>query len=65
MKTPGISVLNLPGTQDMTIVQTGAVRIECTFAESLKVSIVLPSLNQILVFWDVTPDGSVLLDLAR
>ena len=34
-KTHGIIVLDLYGTQDMTIVRTGIVRSECTFAEYL------------------------------
>jgi hypothetical protein len=62
--THGIIVLYLSGTQDMSIVQTGNVPIECTVAKPLEESIVLISLNQFETYWEITPDGSVLLDLA-
>ena len=48
----------------MNIVQTGTVRLEFTFAEPLEESIALISLNQFETYWEITPDGSVLLDLA-
>ena len=35
-KTHGVTVLDLSGTQDMTIVRTGTVRLEYTFAEPLE-----------------------------
>ena len=63
-KTPGIIVLDLSGTQDMSIVRTGSVRLECTFADPLAESIALISLNQYETYWEITPEGSVLLDLA-
>jgi hypothetical protein len=63
-KTHGIIVLDLSGTQDMSIVRTGTVRLECTFANPLAESIALISLNQYETYWEITPEGSVLLDLA-
>ena len=63
-KTHGIIVLDLSGIQDMSIVRTGSVRLECTFADPLAESIALISLNQFETYWEITPEGSVLLDLA-
>jgi len=63
-KTHGIIVLDLSGTQDMSIVRTGSVRLECTFTDPLAESIALISLNQYETYWEITPEGSVLLDLA-
>jgi hypothetical protein len=63
-KNHGIIVLDLSGTQDMSIVRTGNVRLECTFTDALTESITLISLSQFKTFWEVTLDGSVLLDLA-
>ena len=50
--------------QDMSIVRMGTSRLEYTFAEPLTESTVLISLNQFETYWKVTPDCSVLLDLA-
>jgi hypothetical protein len=63
-KTHGVIVLDLSGTQDLTVVRTGSVRLECTFADALTESITLISLCQFETYWEITPDGSVLLDLA-
>jgi len=63
-KNHGVIVLDLSGTQDMSIVRTGNVRLECTFADALTESITLISLSQFETYWEITPDGSVLLDLA-
>ena len=56
--------MDLSGTQDMTIVQTGTVRIECTLVEPSEESIALISLNLFETYREITPDGRVLLDLA-
>ena len=45
-KTHGIIILDLSVTQDMSIVRTSTVRLECTFADLLTESIALISLNQ-------------------
>jgi hypothetical protein len=63
-KTHAKIVLELFGTQDMSSVRTGTVRLECTFTEPLEESIELVSLNQFEICWEITPDGSVQLDLA-
>ena len=63
-KTQGIILLDLSGTQDMSIVRTGSVRFECTFADPLPESIALISLNQFETYWEIIPKGSVLLDPA-
>ena len=63
-KTHGILELDLSGSHDMSIVQTGRVNVECTLAELLEASIALISLNQFETYGEITPDGSVLLDLA-
>ena len=55
-----VIVLDLSGTKDMSIVRTGNVRLECTFADA----ITLISLSQFETYWEITPDSSVLLDLA-
>ena len=47
----------------MTIVRMGTERLECTFAEPLKESVVLISLNEFETYWEITPDSIVLLDL--
>ena len=59
-----IIVSDLSGTQDMSIVGTATVRLEYTFANPLTESVALISLNQFETCWEITPDGSVLLDLA-
>jgi hypothetical protein len=62
-ETHRIIVRDLSGTQDVSILQTGSVRLECTFAKPLAESIALISLNQFATYWEITPKGSVLLDL--
>ena len=57
-------VLDLSGTQDMSIVQTDTLRLECTFIKPLAESIALILLIQFETYLEITPDGSVLLDLA-
>ena len=47
--------LDLSVAQDMSIVQTGSVRLECTFAEPLAESIALISLNQFGTYWEIIP----------
>jgi hypothetical protein len=37
-KTNGIIVLDLSGTQDMSIVQTGSVHLECKFFSSIQIA---------------------------
>ena len=54
----------MSGTKDMTTVQTGTVRLQCTFAEPLAERIALISVNQFETFWEIIRDGSVLLELA-
>jgi hypothetical protein len=44
-KNHGVIILDLSGTQDMSIVRTENVRLECTFANALTESITLLSLN--------------------
>jgi hypothetical protein len=63
-KNHGVIILDLAGTQDMSIVRTGNVRLERTFADALTESIPLISLSQFETYWEITPDGSVLLSLA-
>jgi hypothetical protein len=63
-KTHGIIVLDLSGTQDMSILRTVSVRLECTFVDTLAESIALMSLNKFETYWEITPEGSVLLYLA-
>ena len=48
----------------MTIVRTGTVRSDCTFAEPLEESIAIVSINNFENYCDIIPDGSVLLNLA-
>ena len=48
----------------MIIFRTGTVRLECTFAERLEESIELISLNPFEIYWKITLDGGILLDLA-
>ena len=50
-KNHGVIVLDLSGTQDMSIVRTGNVRLECTFADALTESITLISLSQFETYW--------------
>ena len=45
VKTHGIHVLDLSGTQHMTIALTGTVRLECTFSEKSEETIALISIN--------------------
>ena len=45
-ETHGIVVLDLSGTQDMTINRTSTVSLECTFAKPLEEIIVLILQNQ-------------------
>ena len=63
-KTHGTFVLDLSSTQDMTIVRTGTVHLECTSGEPLEESVALTSLNQLEIYWGITPGGNALLDLA-
>ena len=62
-KNYGIILFDVSGTQNLSIVWTGTVHLHCTFAKPLTESIVLISLNQFETYWEVIPDGSVLLDL--
>jgi len=62
-KTFGIIVLDLSGTQDMSIVRTSTVCSECSFVGPLTENIALISLNKFETYWDIIPDSSVLLDL--
>jgi hypothetical protein len=62
-KNHGVIVLDLYGTQDMNIVRTENVRLECTFTDTLTESVTLISLSQFETYGEITPDGSVLLDL--
>ena len=48
----------------MNTVQTDTVFLDFTFAEPLEESIALVWLNYFETYWEITPDGSVLLDLA-
>ena len=48
----------------MIIFRTGTVRLESTFAERLEESIELISLNPFEIYWKITLDGGILLDLA-
>jgi len=63
-KTYDTIVLYLSAAHDLSIVQMGTVHLECTFAELLEESIALTSLNRFESCWEITPDGSVILDLA-
>ena len=45
-KTHGVIVLYLFGTTDMSTVQTGTLRLECTFCKPVMESIVYISQNQ-------------------
>ena len=45
-KNHGVIILDLSGTQDMSIVRTGNSRLECTFADALTKNITLISLSQ-------------------
>ena len=64
-KIHGIIVLELSGTLDMSIVQTGRLCFDSTFAEPFPESIALISLNQFEICWEFTTQGSFLLDLAN
>ena len=64
IKAHGMIALDLSDTQDVCSVQMGSVLLDCTFAEPLAESIVLISINQFSTYWEITPEGSVLLDLA-
>jgi hypothetical protein len=55
-----VIVLDLSGTQDMSIVRTGNVRLEWTFVDTLTESITLLSLSQFETYGEITTDGSVL-----
>ena len=59
----GIIVFDLSGTQGLSIVSTGTVRLRFTYTEPLTESIELISLNQFEIFLEITLDGSVLLVL--
>jgi hypothetical protein len=63
-KNHGVIVSELSGTQDMSIVRTGNIRLECTFPNALNQSITQISLSQFEAYWEIIHDGSVLLDLA-
>ena len=63
-KTHYISLLHLSGTEDMTIVWMDTVYLERTFAKTLEESVILIILNQFVTYMEITPDGSVLLNLA-
>ena len=63
-KSYGIIVLDLSGTQDVTVVRMGTVHFECIIAEPLTGGVALISLNQFPTYWEITPDGSIVLDLA-
>ena len=63
-QTHSIIVLDLSGTQYMTIVRIRKLRLECNFAKPMGESIALILLNQFEIVWEITPDGSVLLDSA-
>ena len=63
-KTHDIIVFGLSGTQDMSIVRTRSVRLECIFAEPLSESMALILLSQFETYCEITPDGVILLDLA-
>ena len=61
----GITVVELSVTLNMSIVPTGAVHLEYKFSEPLKESITLTSvsLSQFETYWEIIPDGCVLLKL--
>ena len=63
-KTHGTIALDLSVTQDPSTFWTCTVRLECTFAEPLEESISLTLLNQFETSWEITFDGSILLDFA-
>ena len=63
-KNHGIIVLDLSGTQDMSIFRTRTVHLECTIAKPLTENVPLISLNQFETYWETIPNVSDLLDLA-
>ena len=64
-KTHSIIVLDLSGSQDMSIVRIGTVGLECTFAKPLEESVALIWLNKFETYREIITDGRVLLDLAQ
>ena len=63
-KSYGIIVLYLSGTQDVSNVWTDILPLECIFAETLTKSVAFILVNKFETYWEITPDGSVLFDLA-
>jgi len=62
-KTQNVILLDLSGSQGMSIARTHTVRLESTSAEPLEKSLALVSLNQVENYWKMTPTGCDLLNL--